>query len=81
MLCGEAYMSGLKAVGRQVMPVYSLITLDRTTDREPVVRNRLANPAHGRIVQIHHRLPLQNCRRANPLRREGGAVSFRLEDR
>ncbi|MBX3070568.1 MAG: FAD-dependent oxidoreductase [Thermomicrobiales bacterium] len=27
VLCGEAYMSGLKGVGRQVMPVYSLITL------------------------------------------------------
>jgi glycine/D-amino acid oxidase-like deaminating enzyme len=26
-LCGEAYMSGLKGAGRQVMPVYSLITL------------------------------------------------------
>lgn len=27
VLCGEAYMSGLKGIGRQVMPVYSLITL------------------------------------------------------
>ncbi|MCO5220878.1 MAG: FAD-binding oxidoreductase [Thermomicrobiales bacterium] len=27
VLCGESYMSGLKGVGRQLMPVYSLITL------------------------------------------------------
>ncbi|MGE3797209.1 MAG: NAD(P)/FAD-dependent oxidoreductase [Thermomicrobiales bacterium] len=27
VLCGEAYMSGLEGVGRQLMPVYSLITL------------------------------------------------------
>ncbi len=27
ILCGESYMSGLEGVGRQLMPVYSLITL------------------------------------------------------
>jgi glycine/D-amino acid oxidase-like deaminating enzyme len=27
VLCGESYMSGLKGIGRQLMPVYSLITL------------------------------------------------------
>lgn len=35
ILCGESYMSGLRGVGRQLMPVYSLITLtEPLSDRE-----------------------------------------------
>lgn len=34
VLCGESYMSGLEGVGRQLMPVYSLITLTEPLSAE-----------------------------------------------
>lgn len=51
VLCGESYMSGLKEIGRQLMPVYSLITLtEPLTERE------------WEAIGWHHRELVDSCR-------------------
>ena len=77
VLAGEAYLTELPPLHRQLIPLYSLIVLTEPRHGRPVGRDRLGEPRDRRLDPAVDRLPVADRGRPDPVRRPRRAVPLR----
>ena len=80
VLAGEAYLTELPGLHRQLVPLWSLIVLTEPLSGRPVGRDRLGQPRDAGLDPALGRLPVTHRGRPDPVRRPRRAVPLRVAD-